>query len=494
MRICLTMVGLAATLNSVHCKNIRGDDAKKAEQVRESANSIPPPDVGTREEDTSAKKMRPDAWVPGAAALEISGLRSCLALRVAEDFLLTAASCAVSATTGYPFPTFVSPVLTTLLWKEGEAEKKVLFSTRAVYPHPSYLKHFQDVNPSDRYSDKKALSQVFDLALIRIAPEKSKELPPIAQFAKEVPEGVQLVTALQGVCQGTVNNETPSAKGGRELNVLSWPKGEARAYLEDDFSSHRLLFDCDGFVGAPISFVSSKAPESPEATQLTGEVESETAGASKAEVNKDEVIGLTSWMHPGGLERGITQVAGDPGVEGTIPHWIKATVQSPPTYSLPPLNTEFSCQGKKVVSSIGHFTISFDSLKVLIEGDLINRAEVSFEMDLEVRAPPENLVVAASPPLIAVGSSQVEKKTYTLVRDVRQPSLIQYTSTDRIQFGEEQLKLTFVSTDRKQGLIIITAENKETKKERTLNIFIERFSAGQLEPSCNRIGLAKPTN
>ncbi|MFN9025515.1 MAG: hypothetical protein ACK5VX_04920, partial [Akkermansiaceae bacterium] len=137
----------------------------------------------------------------------------------------------------------------TLGWKSGDEQKTAEIESVAVYAHESYLKHFAATKekPSrETYSDKAALAQVADLALIEFQARKPGAELAIATIADALPplDGTSKATllALQGFC-GVQSAEDQEAKkkpafldGGRSLSA-TWQPYVLRGYLTDVFKS-----------------------------------------------------------------------------------------------------------------------------------------------------------------------------------------------------------------------------------------------------------------
>ena len=466
-------VALLALTGFSNCKAL--DSKKSSVPVRErNPDELPQMEPRAANADAAAAFMRPAAALPGTAVLMVGESRSCVVTRVAENFLLTAASCVFDPFTGYPRPPYLYRVQLTLGWKAGDEQKTADVESVAVYAHESYLKHFAGTKqkPSrETYSDKAALAQVADLALIEFQAKEPVSDLPVATIADALPQldGASKATllALQGFCgvQSAADQEAKKKPafidGGRSLSA-TWQPDVLRGYLTDVFKSTRALFDCEGFRGAPV-FVEG-------ATSL---------------------IGVTSWMHEGSTERGVTLVAGDASKQGTLRNWVTERIKAKRDFKEPVLDAALSCK-RDVGTSIGNFAVEFSNWPVLFDEKRVVVSYPIFSLDLTITAPPADQKKEGVTPLVLAGPDPSAKQTFKMVRDVRQSGFLQFVTADKIALGKEDVSVTFVSTDGETALVIVAAaeqgKNERERKERSVNIFLDKFD-GQW---CSRKALAAP--
>ncbi len=470
-------IRLASAVLALTCfSNCKAFDSKKSSvPVRQrNPDELPPMEPRAANADAAAAFMRPAAALPGTAVLMVGESRSCMATRVAENFLLTAASCVFDPLTGYPRPSYLYRVQLTLGWKSGDEQKTAEIESVAVYAHESYLKHFAATKekPSrETYSDKAALAQVADLALIEFQARKPGAELAIATIADALPplDGTSKATllALQGFC-GVQSAEDQEAKkkpafldGGRSLSA-TWQPDVLRGYLTDVFKSTRALFDCEGFRGAPVY------------------VEGATS-----------LIGVTSWMHEGSTERGVTLVAGDASKQGSLRNWVTERIKAKRDFKEPALNTALSCK-REVGTSIGNFSVELSNWPVLFDEKRVVVSYPIFSLDLTITVPPADQKKEGVTPLALAASEGTAKQTFKMVRDVRQSGFLQFVTADKITLGKEDVSVTFVSTDGETALVIVAAaeqgKSERERKERSVNIFLDKFD-GQW---CTRKPVAAP--
>lgn len=446
--IALCAMGFLSIAGASGCKLLAGAQPKSGgEEVREKPrHPIPPIDVGSRDDEAAAVRLRPDASFDGSFAFEVAGQPACLGIRVGEEYLLSAASCVIDLQTTLPRPAFLPQVLSSLVWQRGDEKVRASFATRAVYPHPTFLEHFRTHSGPERFNASESLNTVFDLVLIRILPDSFDNLPPIVRLPEQTPEAVVEAVALQGHCKGSDLSSKPALDGGRLLTAGNWQQGRIRNPFQDSFSSTRALFDCDGFLGAPVLSTAAEPV----------------------------LLGLTSWMQSGGLTRDVTRLSGKANASGTAAAWIAETISAPPPYEQPRMNTELGCT-RSVVSAIGGFRISVQPFKLRLVDGLMEHADFQLSIEVTVSAPPEDMVNPASPALIEPGGDSARTFTAELIRDIRQPSVLQYVPKEGEAFGDETVKVSVVSTDRRTLLAIVSAVNGKTKRERTLNVFFDEL-------------------
>lgn len=457
-RLSLSLLALTWFSN---CKAF--DSKKSSTPVRErNPNELPPMEGRATNSgaDAAAAFMRPTAALPGTGVLMIGDARMCLVTRVAENFLLTAASCVFDPLTGYPKAPYLYGAKLTLGWKAGDEQKTIEFASTAVYAHESYLKHFAAAKgkPSrETYSDKASLAQVADLALIEIQSNGTNFDLPVATLADTLPPldaaGKFTIVALQGFCgvQSAADQEakkTPTfVDGGRSLSATGQPDA-VRGYATDVYKSTRALFDCEGFRGAPVSLEGAAA-----------------------------LMGVTSWVHEGSTERGVTWIAGDASKPGTIRHWIAERIKAKRDFRPPVLGTAISCR-RQVGTSIGTFAVEFSDWPVLFEDKRIAVSYPNFSMDLTITPAPGDQKKEGVQPL-ALDAGASAKKTYKMVREVRQSGFAQFVTPDKLVLGKEEVSVTFMSTDGETALIVIAAaeqgKNERDRKERSVNVFLDRF-------------------
>jgi hypothetical protein len=432
----------------VGCKEAKTTESnlRHADFRQNLKNSLPPIDVGSRDEDASSVRLVPEASYSGSFVLEVAGQGSCLGIRVAQDYLLSAASCVVDMETLLPRPAYSSQVLNSLVWQRENEKVRADFATLAVYPHPSFVEHFQTHTGSDRFEASESLAQVFDLVLLRILPDKLENLPPIVELSRQDPDGITEAIALQGHCKGTDAKDLPALDGGRILTEADWQQNRMRNSFKDSFSNPRALFDCEGFIGAPVL---TNGPE-------------------------PQLIGLTSWMQPGEAKRNVTKLSGSADQSGTVSNWIHKTISNPPPYEQSGMNWAVGCT-RVVSSAIGEVRISIQPFQMLLRDGLIENADLTVSIETTIMAPPEDLLNANSPPLIQPGSEGARTFTSELIRDIRQPSIVQYVARNGEKFGDEKVTVSLVSTDRRTLLAVLSAVNQKTENERTLNIFFDAF-------------------
>lgn len=403
-------------------------------------------DVVSRNEDGAAERLRPNASFDGSFAFEVAGQPSCLGIRVAEEYLLSAASCVLDLQTALPRPAFLPEVLSSLVWQRGSEKIRATFVTRAVYPHQTFLDHLRRHSNSQRFVASESLNSVYDLALIRIFPEDGEDLPPLVTLAEQDPDAVTDAIALQGHCTGSDLSSKPALDGGRLLTAGNWEQGRVRNSFQDSFSNMRALYDCEGFLGAPVL---STAPE-------------------------PILLGLTSWMQPGGLTRDVTRLTGSVNEKGTAAAWVAETMSNPPSYAQPQMNTEVGCT-RSVVSAIGKFHLSIQPFELRLIDGLMEHADFQLEVEVTVGAPPKDQINTRSAPLIDPEEGNPRTFTAKLFRDIRQPSVLHYVPKEGEIFGDETVTVSLVSTDRRALLAIVSAINGNTKQERTLNIFFDEL-------------------
>jgi hypothetical protein len=62
-----------------------------------------------------------------------------------------------------------------------------------------------------------------------------------------------------------------------------------------------------------------------------------------------------------------------------------------------------------------------------------------------------------------------------MVRDIRQPDFVQFVSAEKWPMAEQDVSISFVSTDGVTGLVVLTAFDQKERKDRTVNIYLDRF-------------------
>jgi hypothetical protein len=464
------------------CRPPSKSETKEPVGQQSSDEALPTlePSVRDPQAEEARKRQRPGAKLAGTVALRLANKPSCLAVRVHERFLLTSASCVVQVPDGWPRPAYVFGVAFDIAWHdESSRERVATLAARAVYPHPSWSSYLEQRGErmAGFWTDREALSTIADLALVEIVTKADLSSLPIVKFASTLPfaakaAGAADLLALQGDClpKGDVGDTSSSegatqdaaSKGseqpshflaGGRLVRGSWNQGQARGYLADAFPIARALFDCEALRGAPVV-------------------------APAAEGAEPELLGLTSWMHPDSVDRGVTWVAGKAEDRTTVAGWIAERVAAPSDFVPPTPTARITC-AREVVSGLAKVAITIPSwdVRVAAKEAALVASLPSFDMKLRLLAPDPGERLQGVTPLVEAGQPPWES-TIKMFRDVRYHDLVRFVGEKKFELGGQQVSVSLLSTDGRTGLVTLAAMDSASRKERTVNIYLETLLGG----------------
>lgn len=468
---------LAATLVlPAGCKAASKETTREAVREQSSEEALPTmdPTVSDPEAAAARERLRPEAELPGTVAIVMARTPTCLAIRVHERFLLTAASCVMEIFSTRPRAGYLYGITFDLAWQVKGEQRIASAVAAAVYPHPTFVDYFNTARQgkASLWTDTKALAQVADLALVEVSSKSDLTSLPIVTFSSALPAALQAkgstrpeLVALHGHCGaaappadadraeggGAAKPARPFLAGGRLLSATV-KKGEWRGYLADRYPVPRALFDCESFLGAPV--IDPKG------------------GTSGQPV----LLGLTSWMHPGTGERGVTWTVGDKDDAASIAGWVATRVAKERDFVAPKLDALLSCE-REVTSDLGAIRISINNWKVRFEDGRLVASFPIFDLNLRLSPPAQEPKIDGLTPLVAKGEPVEEKKT-RMLRDVREPEYVRLISEAKWTFAGQAVSLSLVSSDGKTGLVTLAAYDQAAKKERTVGIYLEDFYSG----------------